>query len=47
MTRVSAFSLNAEIARTFDEEDIYRIDHFLAKRSCKTPLRTSFRKRHL
>ena len=27
----SARSLNAEIARVFDEDDIYRIDHFLGK----------------
>lgn len=27
----SARSLNAEIARAFDEDDIYRIDHFLGK----------------
>jgi len=27
----SARSLNAEIARIFDEDDIYRIDHFLGK----------------
>jgi len=27
----SARSLNAEIARSFDENDIYRIDHFLGK----------------
>ena len=27
----SALSLNADIARSFDEHDIYRIDHFLGK----------------
>ena len=43
----SARALNADIARGFDENDIYRIDHFLGKEIVQNLFRASFRQRHL
>ncbi len=40
--RASAHALNTDIAHSFDEDDIYRIDHFLGKEIVQNPFALRF-----